>query len=172
MVLAVGLAACHHNPPPAPQVLVPIPRIPAESPWVATLEQVKAAAAIGQFATADSILTAFERMAPQAPEVPESVFWRTMLRADPRNPAFSPADARHALEAYVSDPAAERRIEANVMLRMLVLSDSLRTAQVAQRAAADARDKARDDEVQKLRDDLQRTQAELDRIKKRLGSKP
>jgi molecular chaperone GrpE (heat shock protein) len=42
--------------------------------------------------------------------------------------------------------------------------------QAAQRSSAEARDRARDEEVQKLRDDLQRTQAELDRIKKRLGS--
>jgi hypothetical protein len=93
-----------------------------------------------------------------------------MLRADPRNPEFAPPEARKGLEAYLATPNPRRRTEASVMLRMLVLSDSLRAAQTAQRSAADARDRARDEEVQKLRDDLQRTQAELDRIKRRLGS--
>jgi hypothetical protein len=56
------------------------------------------------------------------------------------------------------------------MLRLLTLSDSLRAAQASQRAATEARDRAREEELLKLRDDLQRTQAELDRIKRRLGA--
>jgi molecular chaperone GrpE (heat shock protein) len=55
------------------------------------------------------------------------------------------------------------------MLRLLTLSDSLRGAQAAQRTVAEQRDRAREEELQKLRDELQRTQAELDRIKRRLG---
>ena len=55
------------------------------------------------------------------------------------------------------------------MLRLLTLSDSLRSVQATQKIATDARDKARDEELQRLRDDLARTQAELDRIKRRLG---
>jgi len=93
-----------------------------------------------------------------------------MLRADPRNPAFIPSEARSALESYLATPNATRRTEASVMLRMLALSDSLRNSIAAQRSAADNRDRARDDDVQKLRDELQRTQAELDRIKRRLGN--
>jgi len=100
----------------------------------------------------------------------ESAFWRAMLRADPRNPAFEPGEARRSIEAYLAAPNPRRRTEAGVMLRMLDLADSLRAVQAAQRSSAEARDRARDEEVQKLRDDLQRTQAELDRIKKRLGS--
>jgi hypothetical protein len=130
---------------------------------------VQAAVDSGRFSTAESILVNFERVERDSPDVAESAFWRAMLRADPRNPAFSPTDARAALEAYLTTPDAQRRTEANVMLRLLALSDSLRSAQAAQKSATDARDRAREEELQKLRDDLQRTQAELDRIKRRLG---
>ena len=131
---------------------------------------VQAAADSGQFATADSILTAFEHIEAGSADASESAFWRAMLRADPRNPAFEPAEARRGIEAYLAAPNPRRRTEAGVMLQMLDLADSLRVVQAAQRSSADARDRARDEEVQKLRDDLQRTQAELDRIKRRLGS--
>ena len=131
---------------------------------------VQAAADSGQFATADSILTAFEHVEAGSADASESAFWRAMLRADPRNPAFEPAEARRGIEAYLAAPNPRRRTEAGVMLRMLDLADSLRVVQAAQRSSAETRDRARDEEVQKLRDDLQRTQAELDRIKRRLGS--
>ena len=173
--LLVGLlvlASCHRPRPAAPPPVVDtvaIPALPAEPPWVGTLAAVQVAVDSGRFATADSMLAAFERAEPDSPDAAESAFWRAMLRADPRNPAFEPADARRGIEAYLATPNPRRRTEASVMLRMLALSDSLRAAQAAQRSAADARDRARDEEVQKLRDDLQRTQAELDRIKRRLG---
>ena len=170
------LASCHHPrrpaaPPPAADT-VPVPSPPPEPPWGQTVAAVRAAANSGQFSTADSILAAFDRSHPESPDVTESAFWRAMLRADPRNPAFEPDSARRGLEAYLASPNPRRRTEAGVMLKMLELSDSLRAAQATQRSAAEARDHAQVEEIQKLRDDLQRTQAELDRIKRRLGAKP
>ena len=146
-----------------------LPSLPAEPPWVATLAAVQAAVDSGRFTTADSILAAFERSEAGTPDVSESAFWRAIVRADPRNPAFSPSDARAALESYIASVGARRRTEASVMLRLLAVSDSLRAAQAAQRSGAEARDRARDEEMQRLRDELQRTQAELERIKRRLG---
>ena len=167
------LASCQHRRPAAPPPVVDtvaVPSPPPEPPWTRTMAAVQAAADSGQFATADSILTAFEHVEAGSADATESAFWRAMLRADPRNPAFEPVEARRGIEAYLAAPNPRRRTEAGVMLRMLDLADSLRAVQAAQRSSAEARDRARDEEVQKLRDDLQRTQAELDRIKKRLGS--
>lgn len=171
-VVLLVLAGCRQHrtaaaPPPMQQVT--LPSLPPEAPWVGTLAAAQAAVDSGRFSTADSILAAFERSEPDSPDASESTFWRAMIRADPRNPAFAPADARAALDAYLATPNPRRRTEATVMLRMLALSDSIRVLYTAQRSAAEARDRARDDEIQKLRDDLQRTQAELDRIKRRLG---
>jgi len=165
------VSACRHPaPPPKPTVEVPVPALPVEPPWVKTISSVRAALDAGQFGIADSILAAFERSEAGTPDASEGAFWRAMLRADPRNPAFSPSDARMALDAYIALPDARRRPEAMVMLRLLTLSDSLRSSGSAQRSAADARDRAKDDELLRLRDELQKTQAELDRIKRRLGN--
>jgi len=170
VVLAV-VSGCHRSAPPPARVEVAVPQLlPVEPPWPATLAATRSAVDSGRFGAADSILAAFERNDAGSPDTKESAFWRAMLRADPRNPAFVPADARSALEAYLATPNATRRTEASVMLKMLTLADSLRNSVAAQRSASDAHDRARDDETQKLRDELQRTQAELDRIKKRLGS--
>ena len=136
---------------------------------MATLAAVRVAVDSGRFSVADSMLTEFERSEPGTRDASESAFWRAMLRADPRNPAFTPASARTALQEYLTSSAADRRTDAEVLLRLLDLSDSLRTAQATQRTATELRDRTRDEELQKLRDELQRTQAELDRIKRRLG---
>jgi hypothetical protein len=169
LALALG-SGCRRAPPPPPVVAVPAPVIPEEPPWPGAFAAVRAAVDAGRFSTADSILIAFEQEHAGTPDASESAFWRAMLRADPKNPAFAFADARTALDAYLNSPGANRRIEAQILRRMLVLSDSLRTAQASQRTAAEARERAKGEELQKLRDELQRTQAELDRIKRRLGS--
>ena len=169
MAAVILLVGCRHPTPAPPSLPVPVPSLPTEAPWVGTVAAARAAADSGHFAAADSILAAFERSDASSPDASESAFWRAMLRADPRNPAFTPADARAALDAYLTTSDPRRRTEAAVMLRMLALSDSLRTAQAAQKSASESRDRARDEELQKLRDELQRTQAELDRIKRRLG---
>jgi len=162
--------ACRHPAPAPPTVLVPTPVIPIESPWPATLGAVREMVDSGRFAAADTLLAAFEQEHPGTPEVDESAFWRALLRADPRNPAFASAEARAALDGYLARTTAQRRVEAELLRRMLTTVDSLRAAHATARAAAEARDRAREEELQKVRDELQRTQAELDRIKKRLGS--
>ena len=136
---------------------------------MATLAAVRVAVDSGRFSVADSMLTEFERSEPGTRDSSESAFWRAMLRADPRNPAFTPASARAALQEYLASSEADRRTDAEVLLRLLDLSDSLRTAQATQRTATELRDRTRDEELQKLREELQRTQGELDRIKRRLG---
>ena len=57
-----------------------------------------------------------------------------------------------------------------MLLRLLTVSDSLRAANAAARTTAEQRAKTHNEEIQRLRDELQKTQAELDRIKRRLGS--
>jgi hypothetical protein len=87
------LASCHHRRPAAPApaaATVAVPSPPPEPPWARTAAAVQAAVDSGQFSTADSILAAFELVERDTPDASESAFWRAMLRADPRNPAFEP----------------------------------------------------------------------------------
>jgi hypothetical protein len=147
---------------------VPAPEVAAEPPWPGTLAAVLTAVEGGRFAAAESILVAFEQSEPGAAAASESAFWRALLGADARNPAFSPANARAALDAYLATPGATRRTEATVLLQLLAITDSLRATHASARAASEQRDRAREEELHRLRDELQRTQAELDRIKRRL----
>jgi hypothetical protein len=155
--------------PPARVVEMPVPSLPPESPWIATFAALQVAVDSGRFSAADSILAEFDRTEASARDSSESAFWRTLLKSDPRNPAFTPAGARAALEAYAAADHSQHQTEVAVMLRLLTVADSLRAVQATQKTATDARDKARDEELQRLRDELARTQAELDRIKRRLG---
>jgi hypothetical protein len=169
VVLAIA-GGCRHPAPPAPVVEArPAPSLPPEPPWLATFAALQIAVDSARFAVADSILAEFDRTEATARDSSESAFWRAVLKSDPRNPDFTPAGARAALEAYAASDYSPHQTEVAVMLRLLTLSDSLRSVQATQKIATDARDKARDEELQRLRDDLARTQAELDRIKRRLG---
>ena len=171
LVIMLAFAnGCHHpSPPPVPVVEAPVPSLPPEPPWLATFAALQMAVDSGRFAAADSILAEFDRTEASARDSSESAFWRAMLKSDPRNPAFTAAGARAALEAYAAADYSQHQTEVAVMLRLLSASDSLRAIQGTQRTATEARDKARDDELQRLRDELARTQAELDRLKRRLG---
>jgi hypothetical protein len=171
LVLLVAVAAACAKPvPPPPVVDMPAPELPPEPPWPRTLTAVLDAVEAGRFAVADSILAAFEQSEAGTTAADESAFWRALLQTDPRNPAFSPTTARSALEAYLATPFAVRRTEASVLLRLLAISDSLRAANATARTGAEQRERAHNEELQRLRDELQKTQAELERIKRRLGS--
>ncbi len=143
--LALALAAvagCHQQPALLPPVVeVTTPELPPEPPWPGTLALVLTAIDSGRFTAADSILTTFEQSEVDTPAVRESSFWRALIRADPRNPAFSPAGAKVALEAYVAASNGAHRAEATVLLRHLAISDSLRVTQAAARAAAEKPEK-------------------------------
>jgi len=62
--------------------------------------------------------------------------------------------------------------EAVILRRMVETIDSTRSVIVAVRAAADARDRAKNDEVRRLSDELEKTVAELERVRRRLVPKP
>ena len=131
VLLFVLAAACAKPPRPPPVVDVPVPELPPEPPWPRTLSTVLGAVEARRFDVADSILAAFEQSEAGTTAADESAFWRALLQTDPRNPAFSPSNARSALEAYLATPFPTRRTEASVLLRLLTVSDSLRAANAA-----------------------------------------
>ena len=168
-VVIVLVGGCRQAAPPPPVVEVPAPMLPVEPPWTRTREDAQLAIDSARFTVADSILTAFIVAEAGSPAASDAAFWRALIAADPRNPAFSPATARAALEGYAASEGATRRIDAAVLLRQLAISDSLRTVIATQRTASEQRDRAREEELQRLREELSKTQAELERIKRRLN---
>lgn len=157
-------AAVPQAPPPAP---------PPISPWPGTLASAMRATERGKYGEADAILAKFALEHPGTAEGSEADFWRALFRLDPFNTAASPRDAMTALDSYINaGPATARYKEARLLRRLLESLDSARTQLKVARDAADTRDRARDEEIRKLGDELEKTMAELDRIRRRLAQKP
>jgi hypothetical protein len=158
------VAAVPEAPPPAP---------PPISAWPGTLATAVRAADQGKYDEADATLATYALEHRGSAEGAEADYWRALLRLDPFNSRASLRDALAALDSYINaGPTTARYAEARILRRLLESLDSSRTQLVTARAAADSRDRARDEEIRKLGDELDKTMAELDRIRKRLAQKP
>jgi len=161
------LAACvppRHVPEPAP-----LPT--AASEWPATYVATMAAARAGQLDSADHALTTFAQRFPGTAEAREVPYWRALLKLDSASVGGS-REAVALLRGYLADSATVlHRTEAATLLRLQQALDARAAAIAAQPPAATVRpdDRARDEEMQRLREDLARANAELERIKRRLA---
>ncbi len=151
------LAACIRRPPEEPIAV----RI-----WPDALGDARRAVAAGAYPTADTTLARFARQYSGTEQAQESLFLMALFRLDPRNTTASPRDAVRAFDAYLATPdSAAHATEARTLRRLALRLDSL-SQPAAKPVAAEP---ARDEEIQKLRDSLNRTTEELERIKRRLA---
>ncbi len=168
---------------PAREVVVPAPQpesmsVTAAREWSTMRATVRTLVDRADHAQADSMLGAFRARFPGTPSAVDALFWRGMLRADPMNRAQSRRDASADLEAYESGGALHAHAkEAALVRRLLVQVDSLRASVVQERTAASVlipRDslKPRDEEIVRLRTELDQTRAELERVRRRLAPPP
>lgn len=101
LAAALSLAlGCAHVPPAV------------EERPIGTVEAAREALHGGQFATADHLLTALAANEPETAEGHQALFLLGMLHLDPRNPAWSPAEAEVVLARYLEFPFGENRPEA------------------------------------------------------------
>lgn len=173
VMLAALLMSCA-RPAAAPSLQQPpAPTPPPISAWPGTLANAVRTADQGKHEDADAILAKYALDHPGSAEGAEADFWRALLRLDPFNKRATVRDAITAFDAYLNGgPATARYAEARILRRLLESLDSSRTQLVAARAAADSRDRTREEEIRKLGDELDKTMAELDRIRRRLAQKP
>ncbi len=175
LVAAGSLAGCRPTPAPAPEPTLPIVVAPAPpiSPWPGTLAAALRSAESGKFDEAEKVLTQFSVDHAGTSDGAESDFWRALLKTDPANREATPRESMALYDTYLSGGSALSRYAEALILRRVVESlDSTRTLLHTVRASADAREKARDDEIRRLNDVIDRTTAELERIKRRLSPKP
>ncbi|HJR63970.1 MAG TPA: hypothetical protein VJ803_09715 [Gemmatimonadaceae bacterium] len=149
--------------------------------WLIVLDSASNAAAVRNFTLADSLLARFAAAHQQAPEAREAHFWRALLKLDAANTGASPADAVAHLDAYLAISAhGPGRREATVLRRLALaldstsrLVDSARSEVARLNADSTSRQTAREVEMQreidKLKEQLQQANAELERIKRRLA---
>ncbi|HJU73496.1 MAG TPA: hypothetical protein VJ717_07105 [Gemmatimonadaceae bacterium] len=173
LVVLCLLAACARPARMSISEQEPAPAPPPISAWPGTLASAVRAANLGRYADADSILAKHARDHAGSAEGIEADYWRALYRLDPFNTAASPREALAALDTYINAGSSSARYEeARILRRVLESLDSSRTQLGVARAAAESRDRARDDEIRKLGDELEKTMAELDRIRRRLAQKP
>jgi chaperonin cofactor prefoldin len=175
LLLSIGcVRAIHHS-------------LPASArDWVTTLTIAKTAAAEGRFNDADRTLYDFARQYGSAPEAHEVTYWRAVFKLDPANRGGSTRTAIEQLDAYLADSTnATHRTEAALLRRVALELDSLQqprpvatTTELVEpdhtddSARAAQREQALQTEIQRLKDQLDKATAELDRIKRRLTTKP
>lgn len=168
VALCAMVGGCQSLPP---QSLAPATS--ASSEWQATMAQSSQDASAGRYQAAERVLADFAARYPASNEATESMFWRALYKLDPGNTAAAPRDAMVLLDGYAQAPQAHHRGEGVVLRRVAATLDARVVAAVtAPPVAALARpeDKAKDEELLRLKDELAKTTAELERIKRRLAS--
>jgi len=187
IALAVGLTGCRSLPWGTPA---------HRAEWSNVHAAAQEALRAGRYADADSTLEDYQRRRPRTPGALDALYLRALFRLDPANPDGSPGAAVQLLDEYLADSTAPRALEAGLVRRAAVASDSLERQVTSLRVAIDAAtgrdaegrdardraerdrgDRSRQQELQRLRDELSAartelasTKEELDRIKKRLAT--
>ncbi|GAC1685784.1 MAG: hypothetical protein NVS9B3_04110 [Gemmatimonadaceae bacterium] len=159
------MGACVSMPP----VLQPAPA----REWPETRAASLAAAEGGRFADADRSLRDVATRFPATMEARESLFWRATYKLDPTNKDASPRDAVALVDAYLSGPPPpdpEHRARALLLRRIAERHAQLEQRGAAARSATTVAEPAKEEEIRQLRDQLQKSQEEMERIKRRLAA--
>lgn len=167
LVLALAVSACTTA---QPRLAEPAPTARAE--WTQWLRQASQEAAAGNYAVADRLLADYASRYPATPEAAESMYWRGLYQLDPSNAVTSPREAVVLLDGYLASGTATHRAEAQTLRRvasMLETQSRAPSMTTVKPEVVKVEDKARDEEIARLRDELARANAELDRIKRRLA---
>jgi hypothetical protein len=180
---------------------LPHPGGSLSSAWSTTLADAQSRATHSDFDGADSVLAAFALRYPGTQPALETAYWRGLFRLDPSSRTVSVQAALASFDGYLADtrPRAHvveattlRRAAAQLLeLNKLAASastqakDAASSAANAKAAAIDAKEAAKsadatantvadakDIEIKRLRDELAKANAELDRIRKRLATPP
>lgn len=124
------------------------------------------------------------RRGDPAPVASDSLYWKALLHLDAQNQKGSTDSAIKYLDAYLArDTTQKHRLEALVLRRLardamqlarveaaLQVAKSAEPAKAADAAQAPRRDEELVKEIQRLKDELAKANAELERIKKRLAA--
>lgn len=165
--------------------------------WDNTLLLARVRATEGKFAAADSMLARFATQYPGTHEAYETAYWRALFDLDPSNHGASFSSAIASLDAYLSDKTPrEHGAEAATLRRIAGHMDQLN--KLAATALAEAKDTTAalrvtvdpraevkpavagdvslptpaDIEIKRLKDELAKANAELERIRRRLAQPP
>jgi len=157
---------------------VPVHPTPADPPapsaaavWPSVHAQIETHVRESRPDSAEHALTEFAQRFAGSPEAAEVPYWRAIVHLDPAS-STSLHESMAMLDAYLANtPAGSHRTEAALLHRLGQTLEQRNAALAAVPPATAARpdDKARDEELQRLRDDLAKANSELARIRRRLA---
>lgn len=147
---------------------------PTQSEGTATILQAAQEIGAGRYGVADRILFDYAARYPASPEATDMMYWRALYKLDPANPNAAPREAIALLDSYVVAGAGTHKVEAQTLRRLATTMEARAVAApgLAGPAKTDApkpEDKAKDEELQRVKDELAKANAELERIKRRLA---
>jgi hypothetical protein len=150
---------------------IPDPR----NEWATAVAQADHEALASRFGVADRVLADFAERHPNTSEGYDALFWRALYKLDPTNATATPRDAAALLDTYLAASVAVlHRGAATTLRRIAGELDKPAPAAVASTGNAPtpttATDKSRDEEVARLKDELAKANAELERIKRRVAT--
>ena len=161
--LITGALACATAPKPNPG--------PAQS-YAEVLSVAQKRVEAGDYRGADKLLADYGLANKALDEGREVAFWRALYMVDPANKNASIAQGIRALDIYLAQEGnLWYRTQAEVLRRTAATLEGQRLAQgPRQIVGRDTVFVSREDEINALRDQLAKANAELDRIKKRLAN--
>jgi len=168
-----------------------------ERDWDNTLLLARVRATEGKFGVADTLLSTFAARYPGTHEALETAYWSALFELDPANHTASFRSAMASLDAYLSDRRPrEHGAEATTLrhiaghmeelnkLAATALAES-RDTSAAKASGSDSRTETKpavagdvaapspaDIEIKRLKDELAKANAELERIRRRLSQPP
>lgn len=157
---------------------LPKPESTARRDWNTTLVEARRFVDGGDYESADRLLTQYSVRNSGSREGSEILFWRSLYRLDPVNKGGSLASGISGLDHYLAaDSSAWYRHEAVVLRRTAMVAQNHRASKGTTAAVAKDDSRSREDEIAALRDqlatrttELEKANAELERIKRRLAN--
>lgn len=172
LISLVVTGGCVRQPPPPlpPPVELPVPEI---DPWPGILAQAQRLVEAGDYDAADRVLARYALEHQGSPEGAEADFWRALFKVDPFNRGVTTRMKLAALDTYLhGGPSMPRYMEVLILRRLVETIDSTRAVVAAVQDSAQARSSARDEEVRRISEELDKAVAELERIRRRLAPRP
>jgi hypothetical protein len=148
----------------------------ARSEWPALFTQVTQEVQAGRYGVADRLLADFASRYAGTEPAAEAQFWRALYRLDPANQNSSPREAIALLDSFLASPlSAPRRPEALVIRRVAVALEARPAVVTVTTPGAPATpsrgdNTAKDEELARVKEELAKANAELERIRRRLAA--
>lgn len=142
---------------------------------VTAMAQAAQEVAAGRYGIADKLLSDYAARYPATTEAADAMYWRALYRLDPGNLNSSPREAVQLLDGYIasnngthkSDAQALRRVASAIDARAIAAANS--TSVLPKTDPLKPDDRTKDEELQRVREELAKANAELERIKRRLA---